>query len=411
MNEEPFTALLSKIVDNRGRTAPTASSGIPLIATNCIKDYALYPVFEKVRFIDDDTYRTWFRGHPEPGEILFVCKGTPGRVALVPDPINFCIAQDMVSVRADPTKVYPRYLFAALRSRIVRDRIDNMHVGTLIPHFKKGDFDKLLIPLPDKEIQQTVGDLYFEFSDKIESNSRAITLLEDLGAALLQQELTLDAFGHPEYRPDVQLGDFLSVLETGSRPKGGASNDGSGFVSLGAESIQSAGVMVTANFKTVPLEYAGSMRRGRLIDEDVLVYKDGGKPGHFIPHISAFGSGFPFEAAVINEHVYRARAKDGVSQALLYFLLRSSWMDQEMRKRGTGVAILGLNSSNFRGLPMPMMDSETVERLNYGLGPMLIALLRYGAESKRLAGLRDTLVPKLISGNISAATLLAEVAV
>lgn len=39
--------LLIHIVDNRGRTCPTSEQGIPLIATNCIKQDSLFPVFEK----------------------------------------------------------------------------------------------------------------------------------------------------------------------------------------------------------------------------------------------------------------------------------------------------------------------------------------------------------------------------
>jgi type I restriction enzyme, S subunit len=48
----PFTELLSAIVDNRGRTCPTATSGVPLIATNCVRNDLLYPASEKIRFVD-----------------------------------------------------------------------------------------------------------------------------------------------------------------------------------------------------------------------------------------------------------------------------------------------------------------------------------------------------------------------
>lgn len=124
--EVPFTELLSKIVDNRGRTCPTAEMGLPLIATNCIRNDILYPSFEKVRYVSKSTYDSWFRGHPAPGDLIFVCKGTPGRVCMTPDPVGFCIAQDMVAVRADPKKVYPKYLFALLRSAQVQEQISNM---------------------------------------------------------------------------------------------------------------------------------------------------------------------------------------------------------------------------------------------------------------------------------------------
>ncbi|MCX5810514.1 MAG: hypothetical protein NTX36_14310, partial [Proteobacteria bacterium] len=82
MSESPvtngsFSALLSNIVDNRGKTCPTASDGIALIATNCIKNENLYPVYENVRYVSEETYKNWFRGHPIPGDFIFVTKGTP----------------------------------------------------------------------------------------------------------------------------------------------------------------------------------------------------------------------------------------------------------------------------------------------------------------------------------------------
>jgi type I restriction enzyme S subunit len=105
---------------------------------------------------------------------------------MTPNPVDFCIAQDMVAVRADPAKVYPRYLFAALRSDRVQRAISNMHVGTLIPHFKKGDFDKLLIPMPARHVQEFLGDAYFEFSAKIELNRRLNETLEAIARAIFK---------------------------------------------------------------------------------------------------------------------------------------------------------------------------------------------------------------------------------
>jgi len=92
----------------------------------------------------------------------------------------------MVAVRADPNKVYPRYLFAVLRSPIAQDRIARMHVGTLIPHFKKGDFDKLFLPLPGSDEQQFIGDFYFELSAKIDLNRRMSETLEAMARALFK---------------------------------------------------------------------------------------------------------------------------------------------------------------------------------------------------------------------------------
>ena len=160
---------------------------MPLIATNCVKNETLYPVFEKVRYVDQATYDNWFRAHPEPGDLVFVTKGAPGNVCMVPDPVNFCIAQDMVAIRANRDIVDPLYLFALLRSPSTKSAILNMHVGTMIPHFKKGDFKNLYFDIPkDKEVQKKIGEIYFSFCDKIELNRQINATLESMAQALFK---------------------------------------------------------------------------------------------------------------------------------------------------------------------------------------------------------------------------------
>ena len=126
MEYKRLTDLLELIIDNRGKTVPTVEKGIKLIATNCILNNKLFPVYEKVRYISQETYDTWFRAHPKPGDIIFVNKGTPGKVCMVPEPIDFCIAQDMMAFRADSNKIYNKYLFSVLRSKKIQNKISNI---------------------------------------------------------------------------------------------------------------------------------------------------------------------------------------------------------------------------------------------------------------------------------------------
>lgn len=171
-----ITQLLDSIVDNRGKTVPTVdisdACNNVLIATNCIRNEKLYPSYDKVRYISEDTYLNWFRDHPIAGDIIFVNKGTPGRVCFCPDRIDFCIAQDMMAFRVNPEKMYNKYLLAILRSREIQEQIRITSVGDTIPHFKKEFLKELYIPTPPIEIQRIIGDYYFLFSEKIEHNNR-----------------------------------------------------------------------------------------------------------------------------------------------------------------------------------------------------------------------------------------------
>lgn len=181
-----FNELIINIVDNRGKTAPVSENGIPLIATNCIKEIGLYPIKENLRFVSKETYDNWFRGHPKPNDIIIVNKGTPGMVCLVPDPVDFCFAQDMVSVRPDVNKIYGKFLFAFMRSRRFKHEVDSLNVGTTIPHLKKTYFPMLKIPIPPPNEQKIIGDVYYNLCYKIELNHQMNLNLESIGQTLFK---------------------------------------------------------------------------------------------------------------------------------------------------------------------------------------------------------------------------------
>ena len=92
----------------------------------------------------------------------------------------------MVALRANEEVVDPKYLFAALRSKKIRSEIDNMHVGTMIPHFKKGDFDLLQIPLPEMEVQHFIGKVYVDLCKRILCNQQINETLEGIAKALFK---------------------------------------------------------------------------------------------------------------------------------------------------------------------------------------------------------------------------------
>jgi type I restriction enzyme S subunit len=192
----------------------------------------------------------------------------------------------------------------------------------------------------------------------------------------------------------------LAELEVGGRPKGGVSSYIEGVPSIGAESIVGLGRFDYSKTKYVPREYFHSMKKGHVKSHDVLLYKDGGRPGEFEPHVTLVGDGFPFRTCAINEHVYRLRAKAGLGQTFLFFWLSSDLVMEEMRIKGTGVAIPGLNSTQVKSLTTLVPTSEVVRAFDTTADPLIARVLAACNESCTLATLRNTLLPKLISGEL-----------
>ena len=209
----PLPKLLKKIVDNRGKSVPIMDYGFPLIATNCIKHSSIYPTFDNIRYVSEETLGTWFRAHLEPHDILFVNKGTPGRTCLVPDPVTFCAAQDMMAFRCDETKIYYKYLFAILRSKWMRKIIENYHVGLVIPHFKKQDLGSLLIPNKSEKEQRAIGDIYVGLSEKIELNNKINQELELMAKTIYDYWFVQFDFPDTEGKPYKSSGGKMVYSE------------------------------------------------------------------------------------------------------------------------------------------------------------------------------------------------------
>ena len=357
----PITELLSFIVDNRGKTVPTADDGWKLIATNCVTNNTLFPVYEKVRYLTQETYETWFRAHPMPGDILFVNKGTPGRVCLVPDPVDFCIAQDMIALRADDEKIYNKYLFAVLRSREIQQQIYNTNVGDVIPHFKKQFMDQLLIPVPDRRIQEIIGNLYYELSYKTELNKKINKNLEQQAQAIYSRMFI-------EHRQESwstgQLSDLISVKYGKDHKKLADGN----YPVYG-----SGGIM---RYVEKPL-YTG---------ESVLIPRKG-TLNNIMYVNEAFWS--------VDTMFYTEMLRPNIAKFVYHFV-----KSKDLVSLNAGSAVPSMTTNILNAMQLYIPNEKTLEKFENIVSPMYSAMQENTKESKILANTRDALLPKLMSGEL-----------
>jgi len=197
-----------------------------------------------------------------------------------------------------------------------------------------------------------------------------------------------------------QIDTWLEVLETGRRPKGGVSGFTEGVPSIGAESIVRIGQFDYSKTKFVSEDFFSKMKSGELQSHDVLLYKDGGKPGVFLPRVSMFGDGFPFERCGINEHVFRIRVKRPLNQAFLYFWVWSDAVMHELKHRGGKAAIPGINQSDVRELKLAVPNEEVLNAFDELASPLISKIFSNAKQAQTLSNLRDTLLPRLISGQL-----------
>ena len=193
-----------------------------------------------------------------------------------------------------------------------------------------------------------------------------------------------------------KLGAVLIALESGKRPKGGISDIKDGIPSIGAENILGLGRFDYSKNKLIPYDFFNQMKKGIIQDQDVLLYKDGAQLGRK----SLFIKGFPFDICCINEHVFRLQSNDEISQFYLYLWLDQPIMTNEIINLNSNSAQPGINQTDVKSLPILVPDLEIMNKFNNIVSPMMNQIFDNALEINKLSQLRDTLLPKLMSGEI-----------
>lgn len=291
----------------------------------------------------------------------------------------------MVALRADPTVVDPLYLYYRLASRDVQDSIITMHVGTMIPHFKKGDFGKLRFTVHKSLTEQrAIADILGALDDKIVANDRVVRTLQELADARFDQAVTGLAPGEET---------FATVAEV----RGGGTPTTSVEQYWGGAIAWATPTDVTA----LPSPYLRDTKRK--IKEAGLAACASNlyPPGSILMTSRATIGAFAIAElpVAVNQGFIVVNAKDPDAQWWLFHEMRSRVT--ELLSYANGATFLELPRGRFKEIPIRLAEPEVVRQFSEEVGAMHRTAAHLSAESSELASARDELLPILMSGRVS----------
>lgn len=422
--------LVQFINGDRSKNYPSGldivKEGIPFISATDIDKGRVE--LDRAKRITRKAYDRLRSGKIEPGDILYCLRGTIGKIGLVRDFYEGAIASSLTIVRPKED-VEGRFIYYFLSSPNGQQAAFTLNNGSAQPNISVKAISELRVGVPSFLEQREIAAILGALDDKIELNRKTSATLEAMAQAIYRSwfvdfdpvharsqgrtpahmdketaALFPDRFGDtglPEGWGWRAFERHYTVLETGKRPKGGIGSVVNGVPSIGAESIKKIGSFDFAKTKFVPRAFFEKMKKGHLSDGDILIYKDGGKPGELRPAATYVSEKFPFEEACINEHVFRVRIDEELGQYFGFLALSSDHCMQQMRELATGVAQPGLNQSAMKALSFLMpSEGEILKSFNRLVAPLLDGCNEKARESLTLATLRDTLLPRLMSGEL-----------
>lgn len=338
--------------------------------------------------------------------IIISARGTVGELAMIPYDMVFNQSCFGLIPKGNND---PHFVYYLLKDKV--RSLKSQTQGSVFDTITKATFDRIECADYSEEDQRRIASILSSLDRKIELNNKINADLEEMAQAIFKNWFVdFEPFKNgkfvnselgmiPEGWKVSQIADIPHILETGKRPKGGAVEKG--IPSVGAEHVKGMCAYDYSKTKYINCEFAAKLKTGKINGYELMIYKDGGKPGYFIPNFSIFGEGYPFENCYLNEHVFKLDF-DGNKEfnIFCYFFFKTEQIMSYFNAQGAKAAIPGINKKDVENIYIFSPDNESVIKFGEFAYPLFKQMLKNAIENRTLSTLRDTLLPRLMSGEL-----------
>ena len=358
------------------KTSDYVSNGIPFIMANDLVNGKVN--FQSCAFITETQAATLRKGFAKPGDVLLTHKATIGRTAIVPDDYNTIILTPQVTYYRVIKGLNRRYLKYYFDSNIFQQLFSNWAgAGSTRAYLGITAQRKLPIIVPPIEVQDAIANICGSFDDKIELNNKINENLEQQARALYEAMFT----NNPNLKITQGVLSDIAVITMGQSPSGSSYNeDGNGDVFYQGRAEFGFRFPTRRLFTTEPKRMAEA--------NDVLLSV----------RAPVGDLNVAYEQCCVGRGLSAIHSKNDNSSFLLYtmFVLKP----QLDIFNGEGTVFGSINRDGLSNLPIDIPCAEEITKFEMIVRPMDDLIRTNYEENCRLQMLRDSLLPRLMSGEI-----------
>ncbi len=416
------------LIDCDHRTPKPTDEGYPYVAIPQLREGRLD--LSDARRISPQDFVEWTRkAKPVANDVVLSRRCNPGETASVPPNMEFALGQNLVLLRADGSRIYPPFLRWLVRGPQWWEQIGKfLNVGAVFDSLRCADVPKFELTVPPLEDQRAIARVLSALDDKIEVNRRMGETLESMARALFRSwfvdfdPVRQKAGGRDDGLPKELFSLFPDSLEASEL---GAIPSAWEVVNLGSCSLRIAMGPFGSDIKTdnfvdagVPVIRGGNLTSGFVDDNFVFLSEAKADqlrnanafPGDIvITHRGTLGqvgmipltSRYP-RYVVSQSQMLLSVNPEVASPRYVFDYLRSPAGQHALlaNTSQTGVPAISRPTTSLKAIRLllpPPGILNVYERVAQAFVAREVAA---ATESRTLWALRDTLLPKLVSGDI-----------
>jgi type I restriction enzyme S subunit len=364
----------------------------------------------------DDALR---KGKLERDDVVLTTRGTVGNVAYFDAAVpfdNVRINSGMVILRADPSRLLPRFLYLYVRSGDFMAQVASLQTGSAQPQLPIRDINRIELPLPPLPEQRAIAGVLGALDDKIEVNRKTARVLEGIARAVFTSWFVdFDPVRRHPHAVASSKAPAAPTAPTLPRPLAALFptrlvDSVMGEVPEGWRASTLGEVIEIHDSKRIPL--SSQQRAARpgpfryygaagIVDHVDAYLFDGtylllGEDGSVVD-----GAGRPVVQYVwgqfwVNNHAHVLTGTRGFSIEHLYLLAQGL----NVKPFVTGAVQPKISQGNLKAIPIVLAPEPVNIAFGEIVAPLFARVKIAHDQSAILAALRDALLPKLISGEL-----------
>ena len=306
--------------------------------------------------------------------VLVSIEGTVGKISILKKEMSF--NQAVAGIIPNEEIINPRYLMYYLRTTPV---FSGILKGTIMPALRLSDLSEIEIEVPDMETQNKMVSIADSITNKIDLNNKINNNLYDLGNAIFKEWQTSCI----ETKTIGELSDNIIKYSKGEEQ----------YVKLLNSSDVTEGIFIDT--ETVPnIDLKGHFKK-KFEKYDILYSEIRPRNKHY-----GYVLFDDYDKFIASTRLMVIRANNMISSSLLYFSIMSSEVLEEFTLKTesrSGTFPQG-NYEDMSKISIPFSSNQ--EDITKQLDVTLEKINSNYCENKILEQLRDTLLPKLMNGEI-----------
>lgn len=359
--------------------------GTPIITVEHLGENKI--IHDNLPLVSNEDKQRLIKYTLKEGDIVFSRVGSVDRRAYVSDEEDgWMFSGRLLRVRVNKDKVCPKFLSFYFGQESFKETIRRIAVGATMPSINTTILSEIEVVIPQKKEQTAIASILSSLDDKIDLLHRQKRTLEQLAETLYRQWFVEEA---EESWETKTISEIIEVRDgTHDSPK----QTETGRYLITSKHLKSTGIDFSTAYKISESDFADVNKRSK-VDKDDILFSMIGTLGliHYVDKEPDF--------AIKNMGLFKSSQKPSFAR-FLYLLLISPEGKKFVYENADGSTQEYITLSSLRNFEFKYPGDIRIEEFDIEIKPIFQKIESNQTQIRTLTQTRDTLLPKLMSGEV-----------